>query len=109
MKKGELLKAITMLEKVLEYQDDNAAKTTLSYLYSEAGNMEKAIQYQVGDSTGRSVEETTFLYAISEANAAFRGKIIPKERRNTLNVISTLKNLEVQRNTWFFRPFMQNP
>ncbi|PZX51433.1 tetratricopeptide repeat protein [Algoriphagus chordae] len=74
MKKGENVKAIAMLEKALEYKDDAGTKTTLSYLYSEAGNLEKAMQYQVSDSTGRSVEETSFLFAMSEANGAFQRK-----------------------------------
>ncbi len=72
MKKGESIKAIATLEKALEYQDDAGVNSTLSYLYSEAGNLEKALKYQVSDTTGRSVEETNFLYSMMEANTAFQ-------------------------------------
>jgi len=74
LKKGENLKSIAMLEKALEYQDDSGTKSTLSYLYSEAGNIDKAMYYQVSDSTGRSLEETNFLLSMSEANGAFQRK-----------------------------------
>lgn len=72
MRKGETVKAIAMLEKALEYQDDSGAKVTLAYLYSQVGNIEKALEYQASDSTGRTVEETAFLFAMSEANSAFQ-------------------------------------
>ncbi|WP_339866319.1 tetratricopeptide repeat protein [uncultured Algoriphagus sp.] len=72
MRKGESVKAIAMFEKALEYQDDPSTKSTLSYLYSQAGDMEKAKEYQTADSTGRSVEEMTFVFTMSEANGAFQ-------------------------------------
>ncbi|WPR73847.1 tetratricopeptide repeat protein [Algoriphagus sp. NG3] len=72
MKKGESVKAIAMLEKALEYQDDPGVKSTLSYLYSDSGDLEKALSYQVNDTTGRTVEETNFLFAMMEGNTAFQ-------------------------------------
>lgn len=72
LRKGEDLKAIQMFEKALEYREDSEINQNLAFLYTQAGNLEKAKSYQTEG--GISVEETGFLLALKAGNDAFQQK-----------------------------------